>query len=55
MIWAQHMKSVFGIGIETCPARGSRALFVSLLYNFVIVAGCCSHKRLKITMVLVGH
>lgn len=49
MTWAQRLKRVFGIDIETCPACGGSVRIVACIEDPIIIEKILSHLAAKAT------
>jgi len=47
MSWAQRLKRVFGIDIETCPACGGAMRIVACIEDLVVIAKILAHLDAK--------
>ena len=48
MIWAQRLKRVFGIDIETCPACGGAVRIIACIEDPVVIAKILTHLDKKV-------
>jgi len=47
MTWAQRLKRVFGIDIETCPACGGAVRIIACIEDPVVIGKILSHLDAK--------